>query len=150
MTVGTLFGLLAHPAGHSMSPLMHNTAFKHLGLEHHYHAFDVAPAQLPAALEGLKALGIGGVNVSIPHKEAVIPYLDEVDAEARVIGAVNTIVLEDDRLKGYNTDGAGYVRSLIAETNVDLAKARILLLGAGGAAKGISLYLLKEGCSSLP
>lgn len=150
MTINKLFGILAHPAGHSMSPLMHNTAFNHLGLGHYYQAFDVPPEKLPEALLGLKALGISGVNVTIPHKEAVIPYLDELDEEARQIGAVNTIVLtEDGRLKGYNTDGAGYVRSLVTETGVDLTTTHILLLGAGGAAKGISIYLLKEGCPRL-
>lgn len=150
MTTNKLFGILAHPAGHSMSPLMHNTAFAHLGLGHHYHAFDVPPQELPRALAGLRALGISGVNVTIPHKEAVIPFLDEIDEEAKLIGAVNTIVLEEDgRLKGYNTDGAGYVRSLVTETELDLTGANILLLGAGGAAKGISIYLLKEGCPRL-
>lgn len=150
MTTNKLFGILAHPAGHSMSPLMHNTAFAHLGLGHHYHAFDVPPQDLPTALAGLRTLGISGVNVTIPHKEAVIPFLDELDYEAKLIGAVNTIVLEEDgRLKGYNTDGAGYVRSLVTETELDLTGANILLLGAGGAAKGISIYLLKGGCPRL-
>lgn len=96
-----LFGLFAHPVHHSMSPLMHNEAFKHIGLEYHYHAFDVHPEHLQTAMKTIKALGLGGVNVSIPHKEGVIPFLDDIDEEARVIGAVNTIVLEKDGcLKG--------------------------------------------------
>lgn len=145
-----LFGLFAHPAHHSMSPLMHNEAFKHVGLEYHYHAFDVHPEHLQTAMKTIKALGLGGVNVSIPHKEGVIPFLDDIDEEARVIGAVNTIVLEKNGcLKGYNTDGAGYVQSLMTETNVDLPSANILILGAGGAAKGIGVYLLKHGCRRL-
>jgi shikimate dehydrogenase len=145
-----LFGLFAHPVHHSLSPVMHNAAFAKLGLAHHYQAFDIHPEQLETAIKGIRALGIGGVNVSIPHKENVIPYLDEIDDEARVIGAVNTIVHQrDGKLKGYNTDGAGYVQSLQAETSIALPQTKALLLGAGGAAKGIAVYLLKHGCSQL-
>jgi shikimate dehydrogenase len=145
-----LFGLFAHPVHHSLSPVMHNAAFAELGLAHHYQAFDIHPEQLEMAMKGIRALGIGGVNVSIPHKENVIPYLDEIDDEARVIGAVNTIVHQrGGRLKGYNTDGAGYVQSLLAETSIALPQTKALLIGAGGAAKGIAVYLLKHGCSQL-
>jgi shikimate dehydrogenase len=145
-----LFGLFAHPVHHSLSPVMHNAAFTELGLAHYYQAFDIHPEQLESAIQGIRALGIRGVNVSIPHKENVIPYLDEIDDEARIIGAVNTIVHQrDGSLKGYNTDGAGYVQSLLAETGIPLPQTQTLLLGAGGAAKGIAVYLLKNGCSQL-
>jgi shikimate dehydrogenase len=145
-----LFGLIAHPVHHSLSPIMHNAAFVELGLNHYYQAFDIHPDQLESAIQGIRALGIRGVNVSIPHKENVIPLLDDIDDEARVIGAVNTIIhLRDGRLKGYNTDGAGYVQSLQAETGITLPQTETLLLGAGGAAKGIAVYLLKNGCSQL-
>nr|WP_307390192.1 shikimate dehydrogenase [Bacillus horti] len=147
---GKLFGLMAHPVHHSLSPLMHNAAYKALGIGHQYQAFDIAPEQLGKAIAAIRTLGIGGVNVSIPHKEKVIEFLDEIDDEAKVIGAVNTIVRQEDgRLKGYNTDGEGYVRSLLAETKVELPTASILLLGAGGAAKGIGIYLLKMGAQKI-
>lgn len=150
MNHGKLFGLIAHPVEHSLSPLMHNEAYKALMLPHHYQAFNVVPDQLEAAIQAMKTLEIGGLNVSIPHKERVCTYVDEVDAEAAIIGAVNTIVrTPEGRLQGFNTDGEGYVRSLLAETKVDLSKANILLLGAGGAAKAIGVYLLKMGANQL-
>lgn len=150
MRESKLFGIMAHPVHHSLSPLMHNKAFQYLNLPYYYQAFDVPPEHLEEAVKAMRILGIEGVNISIPHKEKIIPYLDEVETEARVIGAVNTVVREQDgRLKGYNTDGAGYVQSLIRETNISLSKTSTLVLGAGGAAKGIAVYLLKEGCSNL-
>jgi shikimate dehydrogenase len=95
-------------------------------------------------------LGVAGVNVSIPHKVKIIQYLDEIDAEAKAIGAVNTILLQKEgRLKGYNTDGAGYVQALLAETQISLPQTKALLLGAGGAAKGIAVYLIKHGCTDI-
>lgn len=97
----------------------------------------------------MRALGIGGMNVTIPHKEAVMAHLDEVDESASVIGAVNTIVNRNGRLIGYNTDGLGFVRSLQEEMISDLRQSRILLIGAGGAARGIAYALLKAGCRSL-
>ncbi|MDQ0339588.1 shikimate dehydrogenase [Caldalkalibacillus uzonensis] len=145
-----LFGLFAHPVGHSLSPVMHNRAFQALGLPYHYHPFDVSPQDLPEAVAGLKALGIKGINVTIPHKERIVPLLDELDPEAKAIGAVNTVVLsKQGRLVGYNTDGAGYVQSLLTETGVNLEQTRVLLLGAGGAAKAIAIYLIKNGCTSV-
>lgn len=150
MTESKLFGIMAHPVHHSLSPVMHNEAFAELGLPYHYHAFDVQPLHLKVAIESMKNLGIAGVNVSIPHKETVIQYLDEIDDEAKAIGAVNTILLQEGgRLKGYNTDGAGYVQSLVAETKIILAHTKALLLGAGGASKGIAVYLIKQGCKEI-
>ncbi|WP_202080721.1 shikimate dehydrogenase [Caldalkalibacillus salinus] len=144
-----LFGVIGHPVAHSLSPIMHQAAFNTLGLPHHYHAFDVAPENLKDAIRGIKTLGIKGVNVTIPHKENVIPLLDEVDPEARTIGAVNTVVERDGMLYGYNTDGEGYVRSLIEETGIQLNQTDAVMIGAGGAAKAISVYLLKHGIRSL-
>ncbi len=145
-----LFGILAHPVGHSMSPIMHNEAFAKLGLAYYYHPFDVPPIHLADAVQALKALGIAGVNVTIPHKESIIPYLDHLDPEAEAIGAVNTVVLtQEGRLKGYNTDGAGYIQSLRKETGIELNHKKVLMLGAGGAAKAIGVYLLKEGIAEL-
>lgn len=146
----TAFGLIAHPVGHSLSPVMHNRAFTYLRLPYHYHSFDVRPEQLKEAVQALKVLRVGGVNVSIPHKETIIPYLDEIDEEALTIGAVNTIVInENNKLKGYNTDGEGYVLSLQKEKQIDIKEQHVVILGAGGAAKGIAVYLLKHGCLSI-
>lgn len=140
-----IYGLLGHPVGHSMSPLIHNDAFNVLGIDAAYHAFDVHPDQLKQAVDGIRALGLSGCNVTVPHKVAVMEYLDEVDEEARLIGAVNTIVNEDGKLKGYNTDGRGYVESLLEKAQSSLSNKRILLVGAGGAARGVLVALLKEG-----
>jgi shikimate dehydrogenase len=142
-------GLFGHPVGHSLSPLMHNRAFETCRLNYRYAAFDVAPGQVREAVAAIRALGMRGVNVTIPHKVAVMEYLDEIDREALFIGAVNTIVNEDGKLIGYNTDGRGYVRSLVEETNVDLPSQSAVLLGAGGAARGVAVALLMAGLSSL-
>lgn len=136
-----LYGVIGCPIHHSLSPVMHNDAFQTLSIDAHYHAFHVEKEALPAAIEGMRALGIAGMNVTIPHKTAVIPLLDEVDDMAKRIGAVNTIVRENDCLIGYNTDGPGFVRALVEETNTTIQGKRILLIGAGGAARGIYFSL---------
>lgn len=120
---------------------MHNAAFAALGLDAVYVAFDVPPARLGEAVAGVRALGLRQVAVSIPHKEAVIPLLDEVDDTARRIGAVNTVTLRDGRLVGANTDWIGAVRALERET--PLAGRRAVVLGAGGAARA-AVYGLRE------
>ncbi|GGJ63232.1 shikimate dehydrogenase [Anoxybacillus voinovskiensis] len=136
-----LYGVIGCPIHHSLSPLMHNDAFQTLGIDAYYHAFHVEKEALADAIRGMKALGVAGINVTIPHKTAVIPLLDEVDEMAKRIGAVNTIVRENDRLIGYNTDGQGFVRALVEETNTTIQGKRILLIGAGGAARGIYFSL---------
>lgn len=144
-----VFAVIGDPIKHSTSPLMHNAALRELGLNAVYTAFHVASEQLEQAVQGMRALGISGMNVTIPHKEAVMAHLDEVDESASVIGAVNTIVNRSGRLIGYNTDGLGFVRSLQEEIISDLRQSRILLIGAGGAARGIAYALLKAGCRRL-
>ncbi|MCM3761549.1 shikimate dehydrogenase [Alkalihalobacillus oceani] len=146
--MGKVFGLLGHPVGHSMSPSIHNDAFRSLEIDANYHAFDVSPDKVKEAIEGIRALGIAGCNVTVPHKVAVIPHLDKIDEEAAQIGAVNTIVNEDGCLIGYNTDGRGYVESLLEETE-SLAKKHVLMIGAGGAARGVVTALLREGIGKL-
>jgi len=138
------FGVFGDPIAHSKSPVMMNRAFEATGINGIYMAFHVRPHQLQSAVEGIRGLGFRGVNVTIPHKQAVMEYLDEIDEGARVIGAVNTIVNNDGVLVGYNTDGIGYVRSLKEETGVRLAGKRILLIGAGGAARGVAYALAQE------
>ncbi|MBN6186238.1 shikimate dehydrogenase [Aneurinibacillus sp. BA2021] len=144
-----LTGLFGRPVGHSLSPRMHNRAFAECGLNYRYAAFDIAPEQIREAVAAIRALGMRGVNVTIPYKVTVMDYLDEVDEEAKVIGAVNTIVHADGKLIGYNTDGRGYVRSLIEETGIDLTQQSAMLIGAGGAARGVAVALLRAGLSSL-
>jgi shikimate dehydrogenase len=122
---------------------MHNAAFAALGIDAVYLAFDVPPAALPAALAGARALAVRQLAVSIPHKEAVLPHLDEVDATARRIGAVNTITRYDGRLVGANTDWLGAVRALERET--ELAGRDVVVLGAGGAARAVAFGALERG-----
>lgn len=131
-----VFGLLGHPIGHSMSPIMHEAAYKNMNKEATYVGFDVAPDQLEQAVKGIRALGISGCNVTIPHKVEVMNYLDEIDEEARQIGAVNTIVNVNGYLKGFNTDGRGYIQSLLTVTE-SLTQKNILVIGAGGAARAV-------------
>ena len=144
-----LFGVFGDPVGHSKSPLMLNRAFREAGINGAYGAFHILPGTLQAAVEGIRALGFRGVNVTIPHKVEVMKYLDRIDEAAQAIGAVNTIVNDNGVLTGYNTDGIGYVRSLKEETGVSLAGKKVLLLGAGGAARAIVYALAKEGAGRI-
>lgn len=139
-----LYGVIGDPIRHSRSPLMLNRAFEAVGINAVYTAFHVKPEHLREAIAGMRALGLGGLNVTIPHKENVMELLDELDPGAEQIGAVNTIVNRDGRLFGYNTDGIGYVRSLKEETGIELKGRRIIVLGAGGAARGVVYALTAE------
>ncbi len=136
-------GIVLHPAGHTRSPAMHNAAFQALGLDAVYTAFDVPPEALRDAMAGARALGIRQLAVSIPHKLAVMEYLDEVDETAARIGAVNTVTRRDGRLVGSNTDWIGAARAL--EREVDLEGARAAVIGAGGAARAIVYGLVQRG-----
>jgi shikimate dehydrogenase len=140
-----LYGVFGDPIRHSKSPIMLNRAFQETGINAAYAAFHVHPDELRAAVHGIRALGFRGVNVTIPHKVEVMAYLDEIVEGARIVGAVNTIVNDKGKLVGYNTDGIGYVRSLKEETGISLQGKRILMLGAGGAARGVAYALAKEG-----
>jgi shikimate dehydrogenase len=140
-----LYGLIGCPVSHSMSPLMHNDAFQHLGIRAHYHAFHVEPDHLHDAVKGLRALGVSGFNVTVPHKVKIMEYLDQIDKEALEIGAVNTVVNENGKLIGYNTDGQGFVRALLEILDKPLEQCSILLIGAGGAARGILFSLAANG-----
>jgi len=136
-------GVIGHPIAHSLSPLMHNRAFEYLDLDWIYLPFDVAPQNLGEAIRGIKGLGIRGLNVTIPHKERVIPFLDEVSPEAEAIGAVNTILNEDGRLIGHNTDIPGFVHPL-KEFEEELKGKKAVVFGAGGASKAVIYGLLKH------
>jgi shikimate dehydrogenase len=140
-----LCGIILHPAGHTRSPAMHNAAFATAGIDAAYLAFDVQPDRLGNALSGARALGVRQLAVSLPHKEAVLDHLDEVEACARAIGAVNTVTLRDGRLVGTNTDWLGAVRAL--ERNVELTGTRAVVLGAGGTARALVYGLVERGAS---
>jgi shikimate dehydrogenase len=140
--------LLAHPAGHSISPAMHNAAFKALNIDGHYEALDVAPEGLAEAVAGLRQDDVYGANVTIPHKLAVMPLMDKLSKAAKTIGAVNTIVNQKGELIGHNTDAAGFSQGL-EDAGVFLRKKVVVLLGAGGAARAIAYALLSSGVSKL-
>lgn len=131
-----ILGIIGHPVGHSLSPAMHNAALAALGLNYAYVPFDVHTEMLPAAVAGLRALGVAGFNVTIPHKTAIIPWLDELDESAAAAGAVNTVHNVNGRLLGYNTDGSGLVMSLKEDLNFSPGGTTIVMIGAGGAARG--------------
>jgi shikimate dehydrogenase len=143
-----LYGIFGYPIGHSLSPLMHNTAFAHHGLDAMYLPFAVHPAHIEIAVKSIAALHICGVNVTIPHKQAVMAWLDDLAPEARLIGAVNTIYLRDGGLHGYNTDGIGFLRAL-EEAGSEVAGRTVMLLGAGGAARAIAVQLCLSGIRRL-
>jgi len=140
-----LTGIVGWPVAQSLSPAMHNAAFAALGLDMAYVPLPVAPEAVEQAVTGLRALGFRGVNVTMPHKAAVLPFLDEVVDDARRIGAVNTIVVDGDALRGYNTDVDGFVAALRDVVTEPLGGTRALVLGAGGAARAAVLGLLRVG-----
>jgi len=141
--------IIGWPVEHSLSPAMHNAAFRAAGLDWVYVPLPVEPDDVGAAVAGIRALGIAGANVTMPHKRAVIEHLDEVSGEAGRIGAVNVIVRAGERLIGANTDGAGFLRFLRRTAGVDPAGSRALLLGSGGAARGVGVALADAGASVL-
>ncbi len=128
---------------------MHNAALAALGLNWVYVPFTVRPEDVPAAVAGLRALGMVGVNVTVPLKEAVLPYLDTLSDEARRIGAVNTIVNQNGVLHGDSTDGAGFLRDLAAQGQTNFTGRHALLLGAGGSARAVAFALAAQGCCVL-
>ncbi len=142
-------GLFGYPVEHSFSPAMHNAAFSQLGLDYVYVPFSVEPEQLPKAVAGIRGMNLTGVNVTIPHKTAVMELLDELTPEARLIGAVNTIVNREGRLTGYNTDAPGFVAALRKEGGVDPAGKRVIITGAGGAARAVAIQLALEGAERI-
>ena len=142
-------GLIGYPLSHSVSPAMHNAAFKKLGLDCEYSLFEVEPKDLKEAVEGMRALHITGFNVTVPHKEAVVPLLDEVTEIARVIGAVNTVQNQDGKLIGYNTDGAGFIESLINDAKIKPKGKHAIILGAGGASRAVAVMLAESGAKTI-
>jgi shikimate dehydrogenase len=141
--------VIGHPVGHSLSPAIHNAAFAAAGLDWVYAAFDVAPGQAPAAVAAMRALGIEGLSVTMPHKDGVVGAVDRLSPQAARLGAVNTVVRDGDELVGHNTDGAGLVDSLVAETSSSVAGLRCVVLGAGGSARSVCLALAEAGAADV-
>ena len=140
-----VFGIIGHPVRHTLSPAMQNAAMQACGIDGVFVPFDVQPERLGEAVAGMRSLGIRGVNVTIPHKTGVIPYLDGLDESAEAAGAVNTINNEDGRLVGYNTDGNGLLRSLAEDFAFTPENSTVVIIGAGGAARGAVASICRAG-----
>lgn len=144
------FAVIGDPIKHSKSPEMHHFWYEQMNEDAAYVPIHVTPALLEQAVQSMKLLGASGWNVTIPHKEAIIPYLDALDEQAKKMGAVNTVVRQaDGTLKGYNTDGLGFVRSLEEAIGSSKKHERLLLIGAGGAARGIAFALQASGYTNI-
>ncbi|MCH8029895.1 MAG: shikimate dehydrogenase [Candidatus Dadabacteria bacterium] len=144
-----VYGIFGHPVSHSFSPAMHNAAFEALGLDCVYVAFDVQPKDLEASAGALRTMSVAGINVTVPHKESVIPFLDTVSQEAELVGAVNTVKNDGGVLKGYNTDVGGFLRALKEDIGCEPGGMRVALLGAGGAARAVLTALCMNGAREI-
>lgn len=138
-----LCGVIGDPIAHTLSPTIQNAAFSNLKLDFVFLAFRVKPADLESAMRGMRGLGIHGLNVTMPHKSAVIKHLDQLDSTVQFLGSANTILNKDGKLLGFNTDGVGALKAL-QENGVKLYDKKVLLLGAGGAAKAIAFAFAEE------
>ncbi len=141
-------GLIGCPIEHSLSPKLHNAIYQKYGIDCVYLAFKTEKEKLEEVINAFKTLSFAGFNVTVPHKQSVLPFLDDLDKEAAVIGAVNTVKIENGRLKGFNTDGWGFIESL-KNRGYNVSGMDVLVLGAGGSARSICAYLAKEGASSI-
>ena len=144
-----LVGLIGDPVGHSLSPTIHNAAFDYMGLNWCYVPLCSRRGHLAEAIGGIKALGFTGVNVTMPFKTEVLPLLDEVAMFAESVGAVNTILIDKGKLIGYNTDGRGFYTALVRDLGYDVRGRKVLVLGAGGASRSVTVSLALAGCSSI-
>lgn len=145
----TLLGLLGYPTKHSKSPHMHNTSFETLGLDYVYLAFDIEEGHIKEAFDSLKMLNSKGGNITMPHKNKAVEYLDEISPDAKIIGSVNTIKIDENKkITGFNTDGRGFVKAL-EENEVDFKGKKIVIAGAGGAAKAVAIQLAFDGAGEI-
>ncbi|WP_279160404.1 shikimate dehydrogenase [Thomasclavelia cocleata] len=144
----SLYAFIASPAHHSKSPLMHNCAFKELGVNSVYLAFDIESDKLKDTIKGFKAMGVKGANISMPHKQNIIPYLDQISTASRLCNAVNTIILKDNKYYGTITDGIGFIKSL-EEKNWSINSNKITMVGAGGASTAIMVQLALDGAKEI-
>ncbi|MFQ5632260.1 MAG: shikimate dehydrogenase [bacterium] len=143
-----VLGVIGSPISHSLSPHLHAFLIDKLGLDCYYHAFEVQPENLRAAIDGTKALGIRGLNVTVPHKQNVMAYLDSIDEAAAKIGAVNTIRFENGRAFGANTDAPGFLKNLQFQ-GVELHGREVFVLGAGGAARAVVYAAKQAGAAAI-
>ncbi len=149
MVIDSALGIIGHPIGHSISPRFQQAGLDSLAVDHRYLPYDVHPDLVRDFVASLRSDSVRGINVTVPHKEAVMPFLDEIDEWAAEAGAVNTIVNRAGRLVGYNTDGYGFLRALRESGGLDPAGKRVLILGAGGSARGVVQALLRAGVAEL-
>ncbi len=145
----SIYGIFGHPVEHTFSPGMHNAAFARIGLDGCYVPFAVRPDELGKAMKAIVPLGLCGLNITVPHKEKVIPFLDELTDDARLINAVNTIEVKDRKLIGHNTDGKGFLRSLREETGFRPKGKTFLVVGSGGAARAVCFSLALAGAGGI-
>jgi len=138
-------GLFGFPVAHTLSPAMHNAAFQYLNINSVYLPFSVDPKKIKDAVSSLVALDLMGVNVTVPHKQEVMKYLDSISKEAKIIGAVNTIVVRDGKLHGYNTDGMGFIASIEEDLKIDVKGMSMFLLGAGGGGRAVAVQSALSG-----
>jgi len=144
-----LVGVFGYPVAENPTCVMQEAAFHELGLNWRYLTIEVKPEGLPDAMRGMRAMGFQGINLTIPHKVAVMEFLDEIAPDAAMIGAVNTVRRDGDRLIGENTDGKGFLRGVREEGRIDPKGKRVVVLGAGGAARAITVELALAGASEL-
>jgi shikimate dehydrogenase len=142
-------GVFGDPVAHSMSPEIQNAALKACKIDMQYGRFQISPDELGEALKLIRARDFVGLNLTAPHKIATCDFMDELDDNARQVGAVNTIKLENGKLRGYNTDGKGFARAIRQEFAVDLRDLRVMILGTGGAGRAIAMQCAKENCERL-
>lgn len=144
-----VLGVIGDPIQHSRSPQMHNAAIFKLGIDYVYIPFHVKPEDVSNAIEGFKAINVVGINVTIPHKQSVLTFMDKLSAEADTIGAVNTIVFKDGFLEGHNTDAQGFLEAMKEEGVEELRGKSAVIIGAGGSARAVAVGLVLEGVSAL-
>ena len=145
----TLVGVFGAPIKHTASPAMHNAAFAALDMNWVYLAFHVDPQNLRSALLGAGDMGLVGINLTVPHKILALDCVHEIDAEARKLGAVNTISIEKGKLRGFNTDGFGFLKAIKEDFNLSIKGKRVLVLGAGGAGRGIAVKCALDGAAKI-
>lgn len=144
-----IYGIFGYPVSHTFSPAMQNAAFEKLNINAVYIPFCVRPDKIKSAVQSLSVLGISGVNLTLPHKEICLAYLDSITESAKLIGAVNTISVEEGKLIGHNTDGKGFVTALRKELFIDPKGKSVFIMGAGGAGKAVAMQLILEGAKKL-
>lgn len=144
-----IYGIFGHPVKHSLSPNMHNSAFNELGLDSVYVAFDIDPENIGDATNSIRVMGIKGINITIPHKQTIMPFLDEIAPDAKLTGAVNTVKNENGKLSGFNTDVGGFLRAIREDLDFTPDGQTLFLIGAGGAARAVLSAFCMNGGSAV-